>query len=80
MYEDRVVEYAEVLGRKIGVLVSNNELINVSSWFYWFIFDVMGEFAFARSFAMLEDEEWHFAVVTLRKAMRLLGPMSPVPC
>jgi hypothetical protein len=39
----------------------------------------MGEFAFARSFGMLQDEKWHHAVIMLRKAMSLLGPLSPVP-
>lgn len=39
----------------------------------------MGEFAFGKSFNMLEDEKWHFAVIMLRRAMRLLGPLSPVP-
>jgi hypothetical protein len=39
----------------------------------------MGEFAFAKSFRMLQDEQWHIAVIMLRKAMRLLGPLSPLP-
>jgi hypothetical protein len=78
-YETRVIEHAEVLERKIAILVSENKLVNVSTWFYWFSFDVMGEFVFARSLGMLEDEKWHIAVVMLRKAMRLVGPTSPVP-
>ncbi len=79
MYEDRVTEYAEKLENRIADLAAKNQPVNVSSWFYWFTFDVMGEFAFARSFGMLQNEEWHFAVIMLRKAMRLLGPLSPVP-
>ena len=78
-YEDRVTEYAEKLESSIAELAANDQTVNVSSWFYWFTFDVMGEFAFARSFGMLQNEKWHIAVVMLRKAMRLLGPMSPVP-
>lgn len=39
----------------------------------------MGEFAFARSFEMLQNEKWHEAVILLRRAMTLLGPLSPVP-
>ena len=78
-YEERIVEYAEVLERRIGEIAATNQPVNVSSWFYWFTFDVMGEFAFAKSFRMLQDEQWHIAVVMLRKAMRLLGPLSPVP-
>ncbi|TRX93374.1 hypothetical protein FHL15_005649 [Xylaria flabelliformis] len=78
-YQVRVVEYAELLASRIEVLAKEQNPVNVSDWFYWFTFDVMGEFAFARSFAMLQNEEWHFAVTLLRKAMSLLGPFSPVP-
>ncbi|KAI0206838.1 cytochrome P450 [Astrocystis sublimbata] len=78
-YETRVVEYAELLASRIEQLAKEQNPVNVSDWFYWFTFDVMGEFAFARSFAMLQNEEWHFAVTLLRKAMGLLGPFSPVP-
>ncbi|OTA58321.1 cytochrome P450 [Hypoxylon sp. EC38] len=79
IYEERVVEYAEVLAKQIERLAYQGAPVNVSDWFYWFTFDVMGEFAFARSFGMLQDEKWHFAVHLLRKAMSLLGPFSPVP-
>ncbi|KAI1386119.1 cytochrome P450 [Hypoxylon trugodes] len=79
IYEERVVEYAEMLASQIERLAREGTTVNVSDWFYWFTFDVMGEFAFARSFGMLQDEKWHFAVRLLRKAMGLLGPFSPVP-
>ena len=78
-YEERVVEYAETLEARVAELSRRGEPVDVSKWFYWFTFDVMGEFAFAKSFGMLRDEKWHFAVVMLRKAMGLLGPLSPVP-
>ncbi|KAF4629298.1 hypothetical protein G7Y89_g8848 [Cudoniella acicularis] len=78
-YEGRIAEYAETLEKRIADLASHGHPVNVTSWFYFFTFDVMGEFAFAKSFGMLEDERWHIAVVMLRKAMRLLGPLSPVP-
>ena len=78
-YEERMMKYGDVLERSISELARKDQPINVSAWFYWFTFDVMGEFAFARSFGMLESEKWHIAVVMLRKAMRLLGPLSPVP-
>ena len=78
-YEERVVEYAEMLEARVAELSRRGEPVDVSKWFYWFTFDVMGEFAFAKSFGMLRDEKWHFAVVMLRKAMGLLGPLSPVP-
>lgn len=79
VYEARVAEYAETLVARIADLANEDKPVNVSDWFYWFTFDVMGEFAFARSFNMLCDEKWHPAVRLLRKAMSLLGPFSPVP-
>jgi tryprostatin B 6-hydroxylase len=78
-YEGRVIQYAELLAMRIDELAQNGSAVNVSDWFYWFTFDVMGEFAFAKSFNMLQDEKWHFSVTLLRKAMSLLGPFSPVP-
>lgn len=78
-YEERMMSYGDALERGIADLAQKGRPVNVCAWFYWFTFDVMGEFAFARSFGMLESERWHTAVVMLRKAMRLLGPLSPVP-
>lgn len=78
-YEARVAEYAETLAARIADLANEGKPVNVSDWFYWFTFDMMGEFAFGRSFGMLRDEEWHPAVKLLRRALSLLGPLSPVP-
>ena len=39
----------------------------------------MGEFAFARSFGMLKNAQWHEGVALLRQGMSLLGYMSPAP-
>ncbi|KAL8754101.1 MAG: hypothetical protein Q9184_005223 [Pyrenodesmia sp. 2 TL-2023] len=78
-YEERMMEYGHQLERGISELAERNQPVDVSAWFYWFTFDMMGEFAFAKSFGMLQSERWHIAVIMLRKAMRLLGPLSPVP-
>lgn len=78
-YEERIEEYAELLTRRIQDLAKRGDPVNVSEWFEWFAFDVMGEFAFARSFGMLENEHWHPAVQLLKDAMGLLGSFTPVP-
>lgn len=78
-YEQRITEYAEVLAMSISELSEQGLPVNLTDWFYWFTFDPMGEFAFVRSFNMLQDEKWHPAVWLLRRAMSLLGPFSPVP-
>lgn len=79
IYEERIFDYAEILIQRIEQLAQQSKPVNGSDWSYWFTFDVMGEFAFARSFGMLQNENWHFAVRLLRRAMSLLGPFSPVP-
>lgn len=78
-YQDQIAQYAARLESIIGSLAAKNQEVEATEWFYWFSFDVMGEFAFARSFNMLEDEKWHHVVLLLRRAMALLGPLSPVP-
>ena len=78
-YQDRIRSHAAILERHIAKCAAMGEGVDVTSWFYWFSFDVMGDFAFAKSFDMLQDEKWHHAVIMLRRAMSLLGPLSPVP-
>lgn len=53
--------------------------MNVNQYFYWFSFDVMGQFAFSKSFDMLKDQTWHHAVRMLRAGLELVGPLTPVP-
>jgi hypothetical protein len=61
-YDERVVEYVATLVCRCESMSQSNDPVNVSDWFYWFTFDIMGEFAFSRSFQMLENEKWHLAV------------------
>ena len=53
--------------------------ININQFFYWFSFDVMGQFAFSKSFDMLEDQHWHYSIQMLRSGLALVGPFTPVP-
>ena len=76
-YEDRVNTYGQQLENHIAATAG--QPVDVSKWFCFLTFDVMGDFAFVRSFKMLEDEKWHYAVLMLRRALTLLGPLSPVP-
>lgn len=52
-----VIQYASQLEERIAKLSSAGRDLNVSQWFYLFSFDVMGEFAFGKSFNMLRNEE-----------------------
>ncbi len=76
-YEDRVLNYAKQLERCIASV--GGTPVNVTPWFYWFSFDIMGDFAFAKSFNMLSDQKWHNAITLLRNGMALLGPLTAVP-
>ena len=76
-YELRIQKYGKLLEKHIAQTAGKP--IEVSMWFYFLSFDVMGDFAFAKSFNMLEDKEWHYSVLMLRRALNLLGPLSSVP-
>ncbi|KAF2649441.1 putative benzoate 4-monooxygenase cytochrome P450 [Lophiostoma macrostomum CBS 122681] len=76
-YECRIRDHALLLEKHIASTAG--QPINITEWFYFLAFDVMGDFAFSKSFDMLENKQWHYAVVLLRRALGLLGPFSSVP-
>jgi cytochrome P450 len=78
-YEEQMVEHAQQLEEIIRQSSDQGESVDFSSLAYWFSFDIMGVFALAKSFNMLHDKKWHYAVTNLRRAMSLLGPLSSVP-
>ena len=75
-YEVQVIEYARQLERAIAQDIG--QPININQYFQWFNFDVMGEFAFSRSFNMLKDKKEHHAIKMLRAGLALVGPFTPV--
>ena len=79
IYEQEILKLSSKLDNILERAAMGNEVVSVSDLMYWFSFDIMGFFALSRSFNMLDREEWHYSIKTLRRAMRLLGPMSPVP-
>lgn len=77
MYEKQVKTYALQLEQAIAQNVGKD--ININRFFYWFSFDVMGHFAFSKSFGMLESQHWHNSIQMLRSGLALVGPFTPVP-
>ncbi|KAL8786743.1 MAG: hypothetical protein Q9195_008077 [Heterodermia aff. obscurata] len=77
-YEARILASVVELEGCIERAAASGKPVNVNSLFYWFAFDVMGKFAFAESFGMLENEQFHHIILMLRRALKLLGPFSPV--
>ncbi|KAI0400729.1 cytochrome P450 [Xylaria palmicola] len=87
VYEQHIVHYGELLATQVETIVRESTstggregaTINVTDWFSWFAFDVMGEFAFSRSFQMMQEKKWHSKVRLLVDGMGAIGPVSPVP-
>ncbi|TGJ79166.1 hypothetical protein E0Z10_g9599 [Xylaria hypoxylon] len=87
VYEERIIHYAELLSTQIENLVYEGDsinnckgaIINITDWISWFSFDVMGEFAFSRSFRMLQDRKWHSKIRLLVDGLGAVGAVSPVP-
>lgn len=53
--------------------------INVSRWFSYYSFDVMGDLGFGKSFGMLTTGEAHYFMTKLNEGMLPLGWISPIP-
>ena len=62
-----------VLSEKSGTI------LDVSLWFNFYSFDVMGDLVFGKSFEMMEKREEHFAVKLLHEAMKPFAFLTPIP-
>ena len=78
-YERRMLDYVDQLDAVIERQHQSNTAVNVSDVFFWFCWDVMGETTFGKSFDMLKDERWHASIAMLRRALTILGPVTPTP-
>lgn len=76
-YETFVLEYADQLEQVIRS--AGRDPVDVTIVFNLFAFDMMGEFAFSKSFGMLKTLQFEKGVKLLRKGVALLGPLSSVP-
>ncbi|OKL58794.1 hypothetical protein UA08_05857 [Talaromyces atroroseus] len=76
-YQPNVTTHADCLANLIEEQVGKPVVVN--QYFYWFSWDVMGQLAFSKSFGMLEEGKWHYAIKMLRKGLELVGPFTPVP-
>ena len=77
LYTQQIKKYAAKLEGLIDKNVGKPVIMN--QVFYWFSFDVMGHFAFSKSFGMLDTQQWHYSVTMLRAGLELVGPFTPVP-
>lgn len=76
-YRGRINRYTDLLDDYIAS--HTDQPISANDVFYWFTFDIMGDLAYGKSFGMLSEHKWHYAISWMNEFMSLLGPISPVP-
>ncbi|KAL9134417.1 MAG: hypothetical protein Q9175_004399 [Cornicularia normoerica] len=76
-YQVHIKAYARQLERVIAE--HGPKPITANEYFCWFSFDVMGQFAYSKSFNNLRDRKLHEALRMIRVGMGLTGPFTPVP-
>ncbi|KAL8793402.1 MAG: hypothetical protein Q9195_003988 [Heterodermia aff. obscurata] len=72
--EIKVVRYATQLAQALRA--AEEAAVDVTDWFSFFSFDVMGDLAFAKSFDTLATGYWHNSVKLVRNGTDLLGVAS----
>ncbi|KAK4550276.1 hypothetical protein LTR36_003243 [Oleoguttula mirabilis] len=70
-YEPRVQKYAEQLLGQLDARVGQS--VNVTDWFNFYSFDVMGDLAFGKSFNMVRDGVKHHFMTSLHRFMLDFG-------
>lgn len=78
-YEDTILRHLDRLDHCVEADARSQTTSDVWNLFYWFGFDSMGDFAFNKSFGMLQNRQWHHIIVLLQRALSLLGILSPMP-
>ncbi|KNA95826.1 hypothetical protein FOXG_01241 [Fusarium oxysporum f. sp. lycopersici 4287] len=73
-YEDRVAEYTTQLLQHIEAL--QDEPLDISMWFNFYSFDVMGDLAFGKSFDMLSNGTKHPFMELTHSHMLVAGSLS----
>lgn len=73
-YEPRVTKYTTQLLARIEE--RKGKPMNVTEWFNFYSFDVMGDLAFGKSFGMLEQGVKHYFMISLHEFMKNIGLFS----
>ncbi|KAL7929595.1 cytochrome P450 [Trichoderma chlorosporum] len=75
-YEQRMREYRNVLFDKI--IAAEGQPIDMTKWFRFYSFDVMGDLSFGKSFNMLETSRNHWAIDLLDAGIVHLALQLPI--
>lgn len=73
-YEPRVSRYTDQLLAQLET--SQGKPINMTTWFNFYSFDVMGDLAFGKSFGMLQEGVVHYFMKSLHADMTNIGLFS----
>lgn len=73
-YEPRVARYTDQLLAQLEKTKGNS--IDMTTWFNFYSFDVMGDMAFGKPFNMLRDGVKHYFMKTLHQSMVQIGLFS----
>ncbi|PYI12717.1 benzoate 4-monooxygenase cytochrome P450 [Aspergillus sclerotiicarbonarius CBS 121057] len=76
-YEPRVARYTDQLLAHLEE--TKGQPINVSDWFNFYSFDVMGDLAFGKSFNMLQNGVKHYFMTSLHADMTNVGVLGRLP-
>ncbi|PYI08005.1 cytochrome P450 [Aspergillus sclerotiicarbonarius CBS 121057] len=77
--EDQTLSLIDQMDQCIQDDMAAGRSSNVTDLIYWLSFDRMAQFVLGRTFNMLTHPDWRFTVRTLKKALSILGPLSPTP-
>jgi len=77
-YAQRAKVYDDQLMSRIHTTSSSRSPMNVSKWFNYYSFDVMGDLAFGKSFDMLKNDQEHWAVALMNTGLEALSFLFPI--
>ncbi|KAK2031720.1 cytochrome P450 [Colletotrichum zoysiae] len=73
-YEFRVADYTDQLLSQIDT--HKGQPFNITDWFNFYSFDIMGDLAFGKSFGMLKGGVKHYFMTSLHQDMHNIGMFS----
>ncbi|KAH7152666.1 benzoate 4-monooxygenase cytochrome P450 [Dactylonectria macrodidyma] len=73
-YEPRVIKHTENFMRQLEKM--DNAPVNITDWFNFYSFDVMGDLAWGKSFGMVDDGIKHYFMTSLHLDMKMNGLFS----
>ena len=76
-YHPRVVAHLDAFECKLAD--QQNQAINVTDWFNFLSFDIMGDVSFGTEFNLVKTGKIHFAIGLIRAGAIPIGFLTPVP-